>query len=139
MIETTFEFIQIARTINKPKLLASLDVESLFANVPVKETIEIIIDSIYEQAHIPSLAIPKPILKQLLNICTTKTLFRAPTGDLHQQTNGVSMGPALGPTFANFYMCNLENSVFHSDPQPKPPVYCRYVDDIFLVLNNFLN
>ena len=137
MIDSTYEFIQIARTINKPKFLASLDVESLFTNVPVIETIRIILDNIYDQTSKPPLAIPRPILEKLLTICTTKTPFRAPTGEIYQQTNGVSMGSALGPTFANFYMCHLENSVFHSNPQLKPHIYCRYVDDIFLVLNNF--
>ena len=40
MIESTFEFIEIARTVNCPKMLASLDVESLFTNVPLLTTID---------------------------------------------------------------------------------------------------
>ena len=47
MIGSTFEFIMISKTIKKPKLLASLDVESLFTNVTVLETIEIILNNVY--------------------------------------------------------------------------------------------
>ena len=44
------------------------------------------------------------------------------------------MGSPLGPTFANFYMGNLEESVlFNNDI--KPSIYCWYVDDIFVVRN----
>jgi len=47
------------------------------------------------------------------------------------------MGTPLGPTFANFYMCYLENKIFSEQPNLKPPVYCRYVDDIFLMIDGF--
>ena len=40
------------------------------------------------------------------------------------------MGSRLGPTFANFYMGELETNVF-SDDTIKPEIYARYVDDIF--------
>ena len=45
------------------------------------------------------------------------------------------MGTPLGPTFANFYASNLEATVFKNDPSLKPPLYCRYMDDIFLVID----
>jgi hypothetical protein len=138
MVESTFEFIQIAKTIENPKLLASLDVESLFTNVPVLETVNIILENVYNHPDLPPpRQISKVIMKKLLIICTTKTPFRSPDGQLYQQINGVSMGTPLGPTFANYYMCNLENTVFANNPSLKPPTYCRYVDDIFMVLDNF--
>ena len=30
-------------------------------------------------------------------------------------------------------MCNLENKIFESQPNLKPTIYCRYVDDIFVL------
>ena len=45
MLSSTYEFIQISQTINSPKLLGSLVVEILFSNMPVSETIVIILDS----------------------------------------------------------------------------------------------
>ena len=49
------------------------------------------------------------------------------------------MGSPLGVTFANFYMCNLENTVFANNPALKPRVYCRFVDDCFLIINSELD
>ena len=34
-------------------------------------------------------------------------------------------------------MCHLENTKFNNEPTLKPPVYCRYADDIFLVVDDF--
>ena len=42
------------------------------------------------------------------------------------------MGSLLGPLFDNFYMCELENKVM-SDKTIVPHIYCRYVDDIFVL------
>ena len=36
----------------------------------------------------------------------------------------------------NYYMSNLEENVFKSNPGLAPRVYARYVDDIFLVVNS---
>ena len=74
-------------------------------------------------------------MEQFLKICTTECPFRTPAGDLYVQHDGVSMGSPLGPTFANYYMCDLENRAF-SELQVKPIVYCRYVDDCFVSINN---
>ena len=41
------------------------------------------------------------------------------------------MGSPLGPLFANFYMCHIENAVLQ-DPALRPHIYARYVDDIFV-------
>ena len=46
------------------------------------------------------------------------------------------MGSPLGVTFANFYMAHLENSVFHNQPDLKPQVYCRFIDDCFLIVDS---
>jgi len=136
MVESTFDFIEITKAMKQPKLMASLDVENLFTNVPVAETINIILEAVYNhQSKIPP-AIPKEMLRKLLIICTTMTPFRAPNGDLYQQINGVSMGTPLGPTMANFYMSYIENKIFEEKPHLKTPVYCRYIDDILLTIDS---
>ena len=113
-------------------MIASLDVES-----PVMDTIDIILNNTYEHSTMAPPRIPRNIMKHLLKICTTKTPFRNLDGDLFVQKEGVSMGSALGPTFANFYMCHLENKVLKDNRIPKPLLYIRYVDDICVVVNNF--
>ena len=72
----------------------------------------------------------------MLLICTTETPFKRVNGDLYIQIDGISMGSCLGPTFAELYMCHLENKVFAEQLSLKPNLYVRYVNDIFVVIEN---
>jgi hypothetical protein len=54
---------------------------------------------------------------------------------MYQQIEGVAMGSPLGPTFANFYMCHIENHVLQQ-VQIRPFTYCRYVDDTYVVVRD---
>ena len=123
--------------INKPNIdtkIASLDVESLFTNVPVKDTIDIILNKIYN-SDINPLDIPRNLLKKLLEICTMEAPFLSPDNKLYKQIDGVAMGSPLGVLFANFYMGHLEETLFKNNPHLKPKIYCRYVDDIFIAFD----
>ena len=132
-LESTEEFIDILRVKKPTGLLASIDVESLFTNVPVEETIQIILKEVYKNADptLPPLQLTPWILERLLRSCTMEAPFRGPDGRLYRQRDGIAMGSPLGPLFASFYMCSLENSVL-SDATIAPNIYCRYVDDIFV-------
>ena len=133
-LRSTNDFIDILRTSNPQGIIASLDVESLFTNVPIEETIDIIIQRVYNHPTIIPPKIPKTILKQLLQICTKESPFQCPRGNYYLQIEGVAMGSPLGPTFANFYMGNLEDNIFQNFN--KPNIYARYIDDIFLEIQN---
>jgi len=102
----------------------------------VSQTIDIILRNVYHNDEMAPPDIPADELKKLLTICTTKTPFRDPYGNMYVQCEGVSMGSALGPTFAEFYMCDLENRAFAENPAIKPIIYARYVDDCFLFVRN---
>ena len=137
MVRSTAEFMELSRTVKSPRFLASLDVENLFTNVPVDATIEIILKNCYSHSTLSPPDIPSKTLEKLLKLCTTETPFKATDGSLYQQIDGVSMGSSLGPTFANFYIANLENKILPTIRDIEKCIYCRYVDDIFLVLPNF--
>ena len=62
-----------------------------------------------------------------------KSPFRSPDGKLFLQKDGIVMGSPLGPTFACFYMGHIEKNMLNKNPDLKPAIYCRYVDDIFVV------
>ena len=113
----------------------SLDVESLFTNVPVQETIEIICNQVYNHETIAPPDLDRSMLNELLTICTTQTPFEF-DGSVYIQKNGVSMGSPLGPTFAEFYMANLEKTVFDSSCPHQPKFYTRYVDDTLTIFEN---
>ena len=51
---------------------------------------------------------------------------------MYVQVDGVAMGSPLGVLFANFYMGSLEEKIFTQHPDLKPPLYARYIDDIFI-------
>lgn len=46
------------------------------------------------------------------------------------------MGSPLGPTFADFYMCQLENTILKENNYFNPSLYVRYVDDIFTIFDD---
>ena len=82
-INSTDDFLHILRALNPTGTLASLDVESLFTNVPVQQTIDIICNCVYRNATLPPLPIPENILRQLLQACTTGTPFEFIDGTLY--------------------------------------------------------
>ena len=132
MLKSTSDFIDLLQSKNNQGIIASLDVESLFTNVPIDDTIDIIIQHVY---HHPTLQPPKlnpNHLRSLLEICTRECPFNCPQGKLYAQVNGVAMGQCLGSTFANFYMAHHENLILNEHFGPEINIYCRYVDDIFI-------
>jgi L-lysine 2,3-aminomutase len=84
-IKSTNEFLEIIRNQSPDKKMASLDVESLFTNVPVEETIAIILKYVYhnDDTEKPAPLIPENYMKSLLFLCTTECPFFAPDGTLY--------------------------------------------------------
>ena len=135
LLKSSNDFIDLLNTNKYNGHIASLDVESLFTNVPIDDTINIILNLAYCNNSILPPKIPRNLLKQLLELCTKESPFITPSGKIYQQIEGVAMGSPLGPTFANFYMGYLEETIF-ADPNKKPLIYARYVDDIFVMSKN---
>ena len=134
MLKSTNEFVEMLSAHEYSGNLYSLDVESLFTNVPVQRTINIVMDRVYNHPTIKAPSIPKEILRELLVICTTEVPFRDAEGKMYIQVDGVSMGSPLGPTFANFFMAEVENRALAGMPSAsKPSFYGRYIDDIFII------
>ena len=84
-VKSTRELIQILQTQKPNKIAASLDVQSLFTNLLVKEAIDIIINNIYiyNNLSLPILEINPYILRKLLSICKTKITFYDHNGDIY--------------------------------------------------------
>ena len=103
---------------------------NLFTNVPVRETINIIINNIYHHPTLPPLKINSNTLRKILLLCTTEVPFYDPHGNIFIQKDGIAMESVLGPISSNFYLSVLENKVFNTIN--KPDIYLRYTDDILL-------
>ena len=133
MLSSTWEFLdKLKLFIFKPSdCMISFDVISLFTNVPLIETIDIISDYVYKSKSKP--AFSKLVFKELLNIATSGIFMY--NGRLYRQVDGVTMGSPLGPTISNFCLAHLENELL-SVSKFKPELYLRYVDDIFCVFRD---
>ena len=129
-LKSSTDFLEILNNHDSSGIVASLDVESLFTNVPVDRTINYILDRVYRGSTIHPLNVPENILKRLLECCTKEAPFTCPQGNLYCQVDGVAMGSPLGVLFANFFMGSVEDEVFQNID--KPAIYCRYIDDIFI-------
>ena len=110
-----------------------LSLQSLFTNVPVKDTIQIVIDNVYNHDKLAPPNILPNLLRDMLLTCTMEAPFITPSGQLYVQQDGCSMGSCLGPTVVDLNMCNLEDKIFESTPNLRPTIHCRYVDDIFVL------
>ncbi len=90
----------------------SYDVVSLFTNIPLDETINLIIDSLYPKT--PGLAakdqlfhgMTKTIFRNALNHCLKDNVFIF-DGNYYKQIDGCAMGSPLAPILADIFMNNL--------------------------------
>jgi hypothetical protein len=123
--------------------LVSFDVKSLFTNVPLNKTIQIIMNRVYKEKAITTL-LKQRTLKKLINDTCSKTAFLC-DNVIYEQIDGVSMGAALGPVLANIIMTELERVVVDKlIGSGKIKFYARYVDDTLLLvkpedIDNILN
>ena len=88
--------------------MISFDIKSLFTNVALNETIDIILTKVYDENKIDT-KIPKSILKQLLYLWMKHVPFKL-KDEIYIQCDRVAMGSPLGPLLANIFMISLEDS-----------------------------
>nr|VZI16343.1 unnamed protein product [Spirometra erinaceieuropaei] len=126
----TFEFIDDIKDLNvNGMVMFSLDVSSLFTNVPVTETVGYLCDFLSTSQQ--EIGIPVNTLKELLLRCTLNVQFLF-DNQLYRQVDGVAMGSPLGPLLADVFMGKLEKFQL-SEQINKLKHYGRYVDDIFAI------
>ena len=82
--------------------MGSLDVDSLFTNVSLDETIDICINQLFENTDTVE-GSTKSELKQLLGLPKKKSYFIF-NGLLYKQIDGVAMSSPLGPALANAFL-----------------------------------
>ena len=112
--------------------MASFDVESLFTNVPLLETIDIITNKI-DNEQLEQAGLSKKNFSDMLKIATSDSVFMF-NDQLYSQIDGVAMGSPLSCCYANVFLCHWEKIWLDNCPLDfKPIYYRRYVDDTFLV------
>ncbi|CAH8857906.1 unnamed protein product [Trichobilharzia szidati] len=135
-LRDTFQFVECIQDINASnKHMLSLDVESLFTNVPLTETICFICK--YIEDNKLNIGIPTTDLKELLLRCTLNVQFTFNEA-IYRQKNGTAMGSPLGPLLADCFTSSLQNDQLKSIIQSFQ-TYKRYADDTFIICNSDCN
>ena len=149
-VRDSFHFAkEISKLSSEGLVMASLDVESLFTNIPLDETIQICVNNLPDNYIRDGVTTNTPFnsvdMKKALDLCTKEGFFLF-NGSYYNQCDGVAMGSPLGPTLANAFLAHYEPEWLSNCPSDFRPVYYRrYVDDIFVLfrqpdhLPKFLN
>ena len=115
------------------KFMISYDVCSLFTSIPLKETIDIALNLIFDKY--PDLKITRQELKKLFEFATSGTHFLF-DGSYYDQIDRVVMGSPLGPVLANLFMGFHEKIWLDQFQFCDALLYRRYVDDIICLFNS---
>ena len=116
--------------------MKSFDVESLFTNIPLHETINICLNYLFPHDNSTVIGLTKKLFRNLLEHSVLNSFFLFDS-KLYKQTEGLGMGICLGPTFANIFMCYHEQKWLSDCPIDFcPTFYRRYIDDLFLLFKH---
>ena len=134
-MKDTFHFVSILDGKDHRLIMASLDVESLFTNIPLGETIDIVTAKVFGKKRKVN-GISKKDFKRLLEMSTKGTVFYF-NGQYYRQKDGVAMGSPLGPALANAFLAHHESVWLEECPLSFAPMFfARYVDDIFVLMRS---
>ena len=132
-VKDTFSFVNELKTFNADGTMASFDVLSLFTNIPLADTFDIIADTCFPTDDATFKNFSKQQFKKLFDIATKDSYFTC-KDFIYRQVDGVAMGSPLRPTLANISMFyNEKRWLDNCPPLFKPIFYRRYVDDTFLL------
>ena len=112
--------------------LVSFDVQSLFTNIPLKESIEIAADYVYHSDNSHKPPFDRHIFTTLMHLATDG-IFQF-QDSFYKMTDGIAMGNPLAPVLSNLIMGHLEKKL--NDDKKNVHFYARYVDDILAVFED---
>ena len=133
-LKDTTDFINFIETTELPEetFLVSLDVTSLYTNIPQQEGINTICRA-YENFYGENKPIPTHSLREILGLILQENSFEF-NGLNYLQTHGTAMGTKMAVAFANIFMSAVETEIL-SLSKTKPLRWKRYIDDIFSLWN----
>ena len=103
--------------------MGSLDVDSLFTNIPLKETINLCTNLLHNNVDVIE-GISKSEFKNLLSLATQESYFMF-YNILYNQKERMAMGSPLGLTMANVSLSFYEIKWLEQCPNEFKPVFYR--------------
>lgn len=135
-IRNTTQLIQHIKNIQVPDsaTLLSFDVENMYTNIPVTETINIIQTNLQTHSTLPQEYITEII--KLLELITEQNYFQF-NNEFYIQSEGLPMGSPISGTIANIFMNHIEQVIFNKIvPNRYKIIYwLRYMDDILCLID----
>ena len=104
----SFTFAEELKTFDSKLAMASFDIESLFTNIPLQETVDLCVKKFFkDRTHVDNLS--KGSFRELRTRAISESLILF-NQEFYKQHDGVAMGSPLGPTLANFFLCYHEKN-----------------------------
>ena len=136
-LNNSYEFFEQLRSfpLQGNNFMVSLDISSLYTNVPKNETISILTSEIYDNGNTFG-NLSKSEFKKMMTLAVDDTYFIF-NDKCYEQIDGLAMGSPLSATLANIFLCYHERNWIENCPlEFRPKLYRRYVDDTFLIFDN---
>ena len=105
-VKDSFAFAEETVHLDGKFFMGSLDVHSLFTNIPLEETINICTNLLYNNVDVAE-GINKSKFENLLSLASQELYFMF-NNILYKQNDDVVMGSPLGPTMANVFLLFYE-------------------------------
>ena len=117
-------------------ILVTLDVSSLYTNIPHNEGINACRHFLETRNRTPS-TISSETLCDLIRMILTMNNFTF--NDKHYlQTHGIAMGTQMAPSYTNLFLAKFETDALLRAPF-QPYIWWRVIDDIFMIRTHSLD
>ena len=121
--------------IEDDKIMLSFDVTSLYTNIPIIDTLNIIKDYVHsDDKFARKTAITQDMFLDLVNLVLTTTWYTF-NSQFYQQTGGVAMGSPASSTTAEIYMQTDQSTAISTALHP-PKVWERFGDDVYSIVKH---
>ena len=131
-IRNTTDFLQKldkVKNISNDYLLVTLDVKSMYTNIPNNEDIKAVKEA---YGNHPTKKVATKVIITFLSLILTLNNFVFNSIN-YLQIMGCAMGTICAPAYANIFMAQFEKHHICSDIKNKSILYLWYIDDIFML------